>query len=115
MARMIQRSIASKPNACRKRISDQAKNVNCLAPRIRLGNRLHGWRAEGHDHIELAIGDLPRDRVERCHIAFGVVLAARYILPVDKTTLAQRLEGSLETFLEHGLRAVSYTHLRAHE
>ena len=63
MPRVIQRSIASKPNPCCKRISYQAKDVNCLAPRVRLGNRLHGWSAEGHDHIELAVGDLPRDRV----------------------------------------------------
>jgi hypothetical protein len=51
----------------------------------------------------LAVGDLPRDGVERRHVAFGVVLAKRYILPVDKPVLAQRLEGSLETFDEHGL------------
>jgi len=108
MTRVVQWSIASKPNPCRKRIGYQTKDVNGLALRVRLGDRLHGRSAEGHDHIELAVGDLPRDGIERRHIAFGVVLAKRYILPVDKPVLAQRLEGSLETFGEDGLRGQEY-------
>ena len=63
MTRVVQWSLASKPNPCRKRIGHQTKDVNGLALRVRLGDRLHGRSAEGHDHIELAVGDLPRDGV----------------------------------------------------
>jgi len=108
MTRVIQWSIASQPNPGRKRIGHQTKNVNGLAFRVRLGDRLHGRSAEGHDHIELAVGDLPRDGVERRHVAFGVELTKRYILPVDKAVVAQGLEGSIKTFLEHGLSGQSY-------
>src|SRR5262245_4266611 len=107
MPRVVQRSIPSKPNTRCERISNDPEDMNGFTAVIGLDNSLHGRSAEGDYDIEFAGSHLPRDRVDRGDIPFGVVLPEDQVLPVHKTTILESLKGTLKALQEHRLGSIN--------